>query len=181
MNCDPESENTVGADLLDRLFQKKKGTTRFNMPRLSSPKSLTRMILNFPSRSASMTTLQIDTSDLSIYEGYRIRQAGHEPVFIVIDGKRHWVPNNATHYNLFGENGNIHEVVDINVVPHGSALSNGAILARPNNSSNVFLITNGLKHHLASPSVMSKFGFEGIVRVVPSVLIDFIRTGHEIL
>ena len=127
-----------------------------------------------------MATMSLTAGNLGQYEGYRINQEGQPAIYLVLDGKRHHIPNPTTYNNLCGNSDTRHAVLDVNIVPDGGALSDGAILARPNNAPNVYLVSNGKKRHVTSPAAMAKFGFDGVIRVVDHVLLDFIPTGGPI-
>lgn len=127
-----------------------------------------------------MKVFALIATNISQYEGYRIRQSGTSPIYMILHGKRRWVPNPSTYSNLFGNDNNVHEVLDADIVPDGGQLSDGAILARPKNGPAIYLISNGQKQHVASPPVIDKFGFRGVVREVDHVLIESIPEGLAI-
>src|SRR5262245_12802499 len=102
-----------------------------------------------PMKEVPMAALAL-TGNLSQYEGYRIRQIGQPHIYMILHGHRRHVPNPTTYSYLFGNDNNVHEVLDANIVPDGGPLSDGAILARPNNGPAIYLISNGRKQHVSS-------------------------------
>jgi hypothetical protein len=113
--------------------------------------------------------------------GLRLKMPNQPQVYLIDQGLRRWIPNPATYNNLFRDWSGI--IVDINVdeIPQGVPITDGAILARPSNGPAVYLIDVGQKRHVTSPQVMDKYYFSWqTVYVVPHVLIDFIPTGPAI-
>ena len=57
--------------------------------------------------------------------------------------------------------------------------SAGAVLARANNSNDIYLIDNGQKRHVMTPDTMTKYHFKWTdnVQVVAPILLSFIPTG----
>jgi hypothetical protein len=87
------------------------------------------------------TTLRDNRPDLN---GYRIRHP-NGTVYLILDGTRRHIPNPDTYNNLFRDWSGIIIDIDIDDVNQGSALTIGAVLARPINGSSVYLVSNGVK------------------------------------
>ena len=114
-----------------------------------------------------------DRPDLN---GHRIRHP-NGAVFLILDGKRRHIPDPPTFDSLFRNWDGI--ITDINVeeITDGGALTQGAVLAKPDNSPAVFLVSNNQKRHIASPAAMDKYNFSWQrIITVPHVLLDFIGT-----
>jgi hypothetical protein len=118
-----------------------------------------------------------DRPDLN---GFRIKHP-NGTVYLILDGKRRHVPNPDTYNSLFRNWDGIITDVDVDSITDGGALSDGAVLAKPNNGPAVFLVSNNQKRHVTSPAVMDKYNFSwDRVVTVPHVLLDFIGTGNAI-
>ena len=110
-----------------------------------------------------------------------IQEPGHPEIYLVDDlGFRRHVPNPATLTGLFGERPTITSTTEVPNVTEGAALSDGAVLARPEDQDPIFLVSNDIKRHIANPAVLDKYQFFGNVSVVPHILLDSIRNGTEL-
>jgi hypothetical protein len=112
--------------------------------------------------------------------GLRLTPLTGGPIYLVNpEGLLQWIPNPATYNNLFRDWSGVHKV-DIAGMSIGPALSDGAVLAKGNMSSEVYLVSNGKKRWITSPAVMDKYYFNwSHVFVVPQVLINAIPTGSN--
>ncbi|MEV8475029.1 hypothetical protein [Streptomyces sp. NPDC051173] len=113
--------------------------------------------------------------------GRRLKGFDSAPVYLILDGRRRWIPNPATYNNLFRSWDGIQSVVDINSIDSGGQLSDGAFLGKSPNAPQVYLISNGVKRWITSPAAMDKYDFawNKIVNLSP-VVIDSIPTGASI-
>ncbi|MEV4443177.1 hypothetical protein AB0K09_30070 [Streptomyces sp. NPDC049577] len=113
--------------------------------------------------------------------GMRVKPVNGPAVYLVLDGRRRWIPNPATYNNLFRDWNGIQSVIDIGSIPDGGALSDGAFLGKAPNAPEVYLISNGVKRWITSPAAMDKyyFAWNKIVNVSP-VAIAAIPSGAAI-
>ncbi len=112
--------------------------------------------------------------------GLRLTPLPGGPIYLVNpEGLLQWIPNPPTYNNLFRDWNGVYRV-DTNTLPIGTALSDGAILAKGTASNAVYLITNYKKRWITSPAAMDKYYFKwGNVYVVPQILINSIPTGSN--
>jgi hypothetical protein len=123
--------------------------------------------------------LQLTGDSLGAHEGHRLRIADGT-IFLVLDGQLRHIPDPPTYASLFG-NVAAEQTVIIGHAPAGPALTSGAVLAKPDNGPEIYMVSNGQKRHILAPQVMVKYGFDhGSVKVVPHVLIASISTGNNI-
>lgn len=109
--------------------------------------------------------------------GKRLSPVGKKDVYLVLDGKRRQVPNTATYRNLFCDWSDIVEVIDIDAIADGGALSDGATLMRARRTETVYLVSNGVKRPVAEKS-MRKYNFcWDKVNNVAKVVVDAIPDG----
>lgn len=99
---------------------------------------------------------QRDRPDLN---GRRIKAVDGQAIYLVLDGKRHWIPDPATYNNLFRDWNGIASVLDLGSITEGSALSNGAFLGKTPDHPQVYLFSNGVKRWITSPAAMDKYYF----------------------
>lgn len=112
--------------------------------------------------------------------GLRLTPLTGGPIYLVNpEGLLQWIPNPPTYNNLFRDwNGVVK--IDTATLPIGAALSDGAVLAKGNASSAVYVISNGVKRWVTSPAAMDKYYFNwSHVFVVPQILINSIPTGSN--
>lgn len=117
--------------------------------------------------------------------GLRITPLGeNQPVYLILEGTRRHIPNPATYDNLFIDWSGIYIAVDLDQIPEGDPLSDGAILAqaapRPGEEfpAPVHLITNGKKWFAAQPK---RYHFDPRkARLVPPVVMDLIPSGPDL-
>lgn len=112
--------------------------------------------------------------------GFRVKHP-NGTVYLILDGKRRHVPNPDTYNSLFRNWDGIVTDVDVDDITDGGPLTNGAVIAKPNNGDPVYLVSNEVKRHVTSPAAMDKYHFSwDKVITVPYVLLDSIKTGGTI-
>jgi len=111
------------------------------------------------------------------------RRSDRHEVFLFLDGQCRHIPDPSTFNRLFTSWG------AINVYSRwlrlrcrgGQPISRGAFLGRGHGRHAVYLFSNGMKRHIASPGTMSKCNFSwGRVRVMSTRDVDRTRTGATI-
>lgn len=113
--------------------------------------------------------------------GYRIKTVTSAAVYLVLDGKRRGIPNEATYFNLFRSWDGIQNVIDIDRIDDGGNLSDGAMLAKSPSSATVYLVSNGVKRGIASAAVFDKYSFDwDKIVTVSAVVLDAVPNGPVI-
>ena len=115
-------------------------------------------------------------------DGKRIKPANSNNFYFVWQGGyKCWIPDSITYESLFASWDRIEVIApdEIVLITDGSPITSEALLARANNSALVYLVTNGTKNLVSSPSVMSYCHFNW-PPVYPTPLVDFIPTGITI-
>lgn len=122
------------------------------------------------------------TSDVSWrkYDGLRVKGSDSGAIYLVINGILRWIPNEATYNSVFSNWSNI-VVSDylVNSVPSGEPLSNGSVLVKDATHAAIYLVTLGCKMWVPNPATMEKFSFAS-PKIVPSVVIQFLRSGPDV-
>ncbi|WP_413812556.1 hypothetical protein [Streptomyces sp. OE57] len=113
--------------------------------------------------------------------GYRIKTVNSAAVYLVLDGKRRGIPNEATYFNLFRSWDGIQNVIDIDSIDDGGNLSDGAMLAKSPSSATVYLVSNGVKRGITSAAVFDKYSFDwDKIVTVSAVVLDAVPNGAVI-
>jgi hypothetical protein len=113
--------------------------------------------------------------------GVRVKAPNNPMVYLVDQGYKRWIPNPSTYNNLFRDWTTIVVDIDVDAIPTGAQISDGAILARAVNTAPVYLIDQGVKRWIVSPAAMDKYDFDwGKIKVVDSVVIDALPRGPDI-
>jgi hypothetical protein len=134
-------------------------------------------VQSFASRAESLTSA-VPRPDLN---GVRLKAPNNSAIYVVIDGYRRWIPDPGTYNNLFRNWDGILVVTNIPDIAVAEPLSSGAVLARATGSDPIYLISNGVKRHITSPSVMGKYNFDmNKVQNLPVTAINSISTGSRI-
>ncbi len=103
------------------------------------------------------------------------------PVYTVIWGFLHWIPDPTTFNNLFRSWNDIVKSTDLPSIPQFPPLTSGALLIQAAGQAPVYLLTNGLKNWITSPAAMDKYHFNwGRILVLPPVVVNAIPTGSHI-
>jgi len=113
--------------------------------------------------------------------GLRVRSPTTGELFLIDRGYRRLIANPDIYNSLFRTWDGIVEDLDIEDIPLGSPISDGAILVRCDTSSHIYLVDDGTKRHITGPAVMDKY-FLAWTRVhdVPHGVFDAIPTADEI-
>ncbi len=128
-------------------------------------------------------SIKLPRPDLS---GLRVKLPGNatpqqQAIYLMDpDGYRRHIPNPTTYTNLFRSWDGIVIDIDIDEIAEGSPLTDGAILARADQTAAVYLVSNEEKRWITSVPVMDKYFFDwDKVLSLPHVVLDFIRTGRN--
>ena len=116
-------------------------------------------------------------------EGARILQAGTPQIYLIDDTlSKRYIPDPPTYLNLFRDWNGIQEVADVSSIATGPAVTSGAYLAIAQETmQTVYLVDNGQKRGVTSPTVMDKFYFNwNQIRQVAQSTLDARPTGWPI-
>ncbi|MFJ1766773.1 hypothetical protein ACIOD2_41040 [Amycolatopsis sp. NPDC088138] len=93
----------------------------------------------------------------NVYNGFRFQPAGSTAVYLVIDGERHQVPNEATYFRLWATWNGIQP--NGGVCDLGDPLIDGAYLARELETGNVYLVGRR-KRWIPNMTVFNQYSFD---------------------
>ena len=112
--------------------------------------------------------------------GRRLQSPGDPAVYLVLDGKRYRIPDEATYANLFRDRSRI-ETIDLSAIPVGGTLSGYAKLARSADAPAVYLLTNDRKHWITSPQAMDHYNFDwNKIAILPRPVLDSQPRGGDL-
>ncbi|HKR15473.1 MAG TPA: hypothetical protein VJT15_25625 [Pyrinomonadaceae bacterium] len=113
--------------------------------------------------------------------GLLLQLPGAPQVYLVINGFRRWVPDTGTFNNLFVLGAKIVQDIGIGAVSEGDALSSGAMLIKGSSSVNIYLLSNGVKMWIPSPTIFQINQFNSAaVLTLPQIVVDSIPSGPDI-
>jgi hypothetical protein len=112
--------------------------------------------------------------------GRRLQSPGSPAVYLILDGKRYFIPDAATYSNLFRHWDGI-EAFDLSAISQGGTLSTYAKLARSAEEPVVYLITNDRKHWITSPQAMEYYNFDwNKIVYLPRPVLDSLARGGDL-
>lgn len=113
--------------------------------------------------------------------GLRVKRPEHPAIYLMDGGFKRLIPNPDTYNGLFVDWNGIVTDVPLEDIPDGPMLSNGAVLVRPANSENVYLIDRATKRLIPRPELMERYHFNPKkVHVVPPIVADLIPNGKPL-
>ena len=113
--------------------------------------------------------------------GLLLQLPGAAPVYLVLNGYRCWVPDPGTFQNLFVSGASIFQDINIGVVSEGPALSSGAALIQGAGTPQVYLVTNGVKMWIPTPTIFTRYQFNSAaIQIVSQVVLNSIPTGPDV-
>jgi len=113
--------------------------------------------------------------------GRRVKRPEHPAIYLMDGGLKRLIPNPDTYNGIFVDWDGIITDVPLDDIPDGQMLSNGAVLVRPANSGNIYLIDRGTKRLVQQPEIMELYRFNlKKVHVVPPIVADLIPNGKPL-
>jgi hypothetical protein len=113
--------------------------------------------------------------------GRRLKYPGRPQIYLVDQGYRRHIPDQATYNNLFRDWNGIVETELISDVPEGAPIASGTVLARGIGTTTVYFVEPGSKRWIFNPHTMDVYYFSwGRVYNVPLTLLLGIPDGPSI-
>ena len=133
--------------------------------------------------AAAAGTTQAGTTPQPMPElnGLLLQLPGAPQIYLVLNGFRCWVPDQTTFNNLFVSGATIVQDINIGVVSQGQALTSGAVLVQGSSSPQVYLLNNGFKCWIPTPTIFSRYQFNGSsIQVVAQAILNAIPNGPDV-
>jgi hypothetical protein len=89
--------------------------------------------------------------------GKRVKKANDQKVYLIIDGKRSWIPN-ADIYEAMFDGWDSVETIEIDEIDEGPALDD-AYLVQDSEDDRTYLVASGSKRFIASANAVERYGF----------------------
>lgn len=110
--------------------------------------------------------------------GLRLQGPRGGKVYLIDRGYRRHIPNPETYAKLFANWNGIITDLNVDAIPEGTPISNGAILAQGIGRGEVYLVDGGTKRYIASPAVFNKYHFNwNTIQQVPEIVLRDVPDG----
>lgn len=134
-------------------------------------------------RTAASASITIDFND---YNGWCIKTASSDNIYLVMNGEKRLIPNMGTFNGIFASS-NIHDGTSligslwtrlVNEMPTGDNITDGAQLIKSDDSAAVFLLTSGRKYGITSPEQFNSCNFDWKkIHSYPAIVVNAIPAG----
>jgi hypothetical protein len=113
--------------------------------------------------------------------GRRIKHPDKGAVFLVDTGFKRLVSTPQIYNRLFVDWKSIEPVQDIESIPNGPPLSDGAVLVSAEGGDKLYLVDRGVRRLIGSDELFEKYGFSRKkVAVVPPLVIESVPAGRPL-
>src|SRR5262245_17557134 len=115
-------------------------------------------------------------------DGLRVRFPNRVATWLIDQGIRRGIPDEATYNNLFKDWNGIYYDINIDEIDAGDDVTSGAILARGvGEGVGTWLITNGVKRSIPSDELFNRYYFDwGKIQYIPASVLDGIPSGPDL-
>ncbi|HEX6369170.1 MAG TPA: hypothetical protein VF006_09570 [Longimicrobium sp.] len=112
--------------------------------------------------------------------GLRMQKPGAGEIYLIDRGYKRHIPNPTTYNNLFANWDGIIQYVNLDDIPSGPGITNGALLMQGGGYEQ-FLCDDRCKRHIASQDTFRRYNFNaGAIYQFPAIVVDFVPTGERI-
>ncbi|QIF00117.1 hypothetical protein [Roseimicrobium sp. ORNL1] len=113
--------------------------------------------------------------------GRRIKHPDKGAVFLVDTGFKRLVSTPQIYNRLFVDWKSIEPVKDIESIPNGPPLSDGAVLVFAEGGDKLYLVDRGVRRLIGSDELFEKYGFSRKkVAVVPPLVLESVPAGRPL-
>ena len=103
------------------------------------------------------------------------------PVYLVLNGLLCWIPDLATLANLVVPDAKINPNQDLVAIAVGTPLTSGAVLVKGDVDDSTYLVSNGVKMLIPTPTIFTDYQFNWAkVVFVPQIVINSIPDGPNL-
>jgi hypothetical protein len=103
---------------------------------------------------------------LKLADGDLLREQSSAPVYVIVGGAKFYIPNTDVLQSLYGGWGHVVVVPDGSLSAVPTTPQDGTLL-REASSPDVWMIRSGQRCHVVSPEVLSRYGGQTNVRLIP--------------
>lgn len=113
--------------------------------------------------------------------GRRIKHPDKGAVFLVDTGFKRLVSTPQIYNRLFVDWTSIEPLADLESIPSGPPLSDGAVLVIAEGGDKLYLVDRGVRRLIASDELFAKYGFNRKkVAVVPPLVLESVPAGRPL-
>jgi hypothetical protein len=113
--------------------------------------------------------------------GRRIKHPDKGAVFLVDTGFKRLITTPQIYNRLFVDWKSIEPVQDIESIPNGPPLSDGAVLVSAEGGDKLYLVDRGVRRLIGSDELFEKYGFNRKkVAVVPPLVLESVPAGRPL-
>lgn len=113
--------------------------------------------------------------------GRRIKHPEKGAVYLIDTGFKRLITTPQIYNRLFTEWKSIEPMGDLEVIPNGPPLSDGAVLVSTEGGDKVYLVDRGVRRLIGSDQVFEKYGFNRKkVAVVPPLVLESVPAGRPL-
>lgn len=149
-------------------------------PTINIPTTAQKAAAGFTNLSSPFYNAKYLPLASAITDGMRIVLQSNGAVYLAIDGKLRWIPNQPTYNNLIVGAVTAVPVNSITQYPVGPPITNGAYLAAVSGQPAIYLVVDGTKRWINSPAALNRYGFNGPVRQLTTAQMAAIPDGPQI-
>ena len=126
----------------------------------------------------STSTTGTPRNDLN---GRRIKHPEQGAVYVVDTGFKRLVTTPQIFNRLFANWNSIEARADLESIPNGPPLSNGAVLVSAEGDDKVYLVDRGVRRLVGSDELFEKYGFNRKkIAVVPPLVLESVPAGRPL-
>ena len=130
------------------------------------------------SRLASRATPE--PSPAPEFNGYLLKHPEKPEIYLVLNGLRRHVPDEATLTGLFVTNRTVHEELHIDYITKGDTIEKGATLVKGDGADPWYLLAGGkIKMWIRDPTTFAQYQFRAVTTVA-QILINSIPDGPDV-
>jgi hypothetical protein len=130
---------------------------------INIPTTADKVAAGFTNLTTPYYSAQFLPLTTAITDGMRIGQQSNGAIYLVIDGKLRWIPNQTTYNNLYSS-ATGPSFPSVAQYPIGSQLTDGAYLANVPGQPEIYLVVDGTKRWINSLQALGRYGFNGTPR-----------------
>jgi hypothetical protein len=113
--------------------------------------------------------------------GRRIKHPDKGAVFLVDTGFKRLITTPQIYNRLFVDWKSIEPVQDVESIPNGPPLSDGAVLVSAEGGDKLYLVDRGVRRLIGSDELFEKYGFNRKkVAVVPPLVLESVPAGRPL-
>ena len=111
-----------------------------------------------------------------------VKDPNHDEVYFIIDGKRNWIQNPTSLYNLVDTWDRVSIIPNTGIYPVGPRIDVNAQLVKRADQVQIYLVQYGVKRWVKTAEIFESLGLSWAkVVVLPPLILKKIKNGPEIL